>query len=378
MKSKTILNFSGKLNITFTFILLMQIHYFISMSKLETLPFMSIVRMFLFGTSVFLLVIKYVLFSSKVNTQKLLIFFLLTAMAISMVYFSGGMTVSKMILYALILKGVAVEKCLAYFLKADLISLGIIGTASALGIVGNFYYVKDSVIFCLGFNNVNTLAGLLYAIIVIDLCLNYHKIKFIWWKGIAGTITIFLMTQSRAPTISLIIAVILVAFEKKKLLNYKSFIIKNSFVLVALLSLYVAREFKIADKIWNAINLMLSWRPYFFNKYYTNFPILLMGNNFEVSSSGALDNAYLMIIYKYGISCFLIYALIFYFSFKWAATEKNKAFFVVTIAFVAYFFMEFSPILVNFCVSIVYFWVKFWEDIARRKLDESKHSNSNI
>lgn len=379
MKMKV--NKSTKISFTFLFVLMMQMHYLLGMSRFSKFGSIEIFRLLLFALAIFFVFLKYLAANVRITRIQLFVMFVLVAVSFLGMYFSDGMTVVKMLLFSLSFKDVKVENVFAYFLKADLICLCLVSSASLFGIIDNFRLVGDENVFALGFSNSNTLASILFAIAVTDLCLQYSKCRSIWWKGIASVIAIYVLTKSRAPTFSLILMILLVFMEKKGLFKVSrktGMVMGGAFVLLGILSFVIAKTFNINKNFWTIINASFSWRPYFFHQYYQNFDVLLFGNKFDLSDYGPLDNAYLMLVYKYGIVIVLVYAVIFFVSFVWSSMESNKGYFILGVSLLAYFFMEFTPILINLNMFLVYFWTRFWTNSRKGNQHGDKCCCSSI
>lgn len=377
---------SLKLNCVNMFVLLMQCHYFWGMSQFSAYEFSSIFQTALFVSAVGCLLLRYMNGQGRISYRQLGIIFGIVVISFVGLYNSGGMTLVKMILFALALKGVPLQNAMKYFYRSNIFCFIVIVSSSLIGVIKNITVVDGRTFYYLGFNNPNTLAALIFSIAVLDLCINYEGYPSLWWKGLLAVGIIFFLTESRSAILSMLFLVILVFLEKRKIFETKKLqsLAAYWFLIMGAGSFLLAKFFQMNSSFASKLNQLLSWRPYFFHRYYENFQVLLFGNSFSLAEEGALDNAYLMLLFRYGIIIFLLYAIMFYLAAKWAAKEKNASYFLLIFTYGAYFFMEFTPLLINLDIPLVYFWVQFWTRKKQKnkeqkdRLNEDKHYCSHL
>ena len=355
----------------------MQCHYFWGMSKFSQYTFSFYVQTSFFVIA--LLFLSYTILAShtevtKVTYNQLLYLVLILVIILLGLTTSGGLTLAKLFLFAIALKEAKIDNTLRYFYRADIFCLLIIVLSALTGIIDNVA-VQDGkqIRYNLGFNNLNTLAALIFGIVALDICINYER-KWLsaWQRGFVGGVLIVIFTASRAAIISTAVLETIV-FLDKRIISFRKvsgFIKKHVQYLFLVLgggSLCVAKFYNGNSVIMTKINDILSWRLYFFNKYYYTFGVSVFGNNFSTNEYGPLDNAYLVLLFRYGIIIFFVYAFLFCMAAKWAYHEKNSMILYLFIPFCIYFFLEFTPLLINFDVPLIYFCIKFWSKMRGKK-----------
>lgn len=354
------------------YIFFMQLHYFLVMSQYSNFSNVNIIQNICFAISILFIVARYVHPNAKFTKETISVLFAVGCCAFASFLFSEGQTFIKLILFGIALRGVPFERMLQYYFKAtSSCTLFVVGSA-ALGIIENSSFINDGVTYySLGFNNPNTAAIFLFVLIVTFNCIYYKKLS---WGMLLIEITfpflILAVTDSRSVMVSLIIMLILMFFDKVKInLIFNglfTILLKYLFILIGAVSYGIAKYYSAENPIFFKLNEMLSWRPFFFHKYFVNVEVTLFGNAIHLDSIGALDNAYLMLLYRYGIVVFLLYCAIFIFVSNEFISTGNKKMLTIVIVYEIYFFMEFTPILVNVNIVLLYFIAQFWNKYKQR------------
>lgn len=173
----------------------------------------------------------------------------------------------------------------------------------------------------LGFNP-NILAISIFVILIVRLYLMEQKPK-IWWEGISVAIIINMVTNCRSVVAFLILLSIILFFDVVQIVDVKILACISEIlpIVLSFISIFIARNFDMSNIKWLELNHIMSARPYLYHLYYTNFPIRLLGNYFDKTNYGALDNTYLMFLFRYGVVIYVIYMFIF---FKAIVTAKKK------------------------------------------------------
>lgn len=350
------------------FLFFMQLHYCLGMSQYSMYPVVGIVRNLCFIVALFLLAIKSLTFNRLFSKSGILAIFVIVVCAFLAFSRTGGQTFLKLILFAIILKGVDEGVFFKYFYRINWLVIIFIVISSLTGIISNVKVVSDGrTLYSFGFNNTNTLALFLCLQLITLNYLNYRRIKpRHLLLDLVCAVAIERITNSRSATIAIFLFVALYiiqnnVIEKNKFLTEA---VKYLFLIMSLASILIAALYDSNNAFWLKLNEWLSWRPYFWNKYYLMLPLTLWGNSIDLSETGALDNAYLMLIFQYGIIIFLIYAILFVSIYVEASKEKNRGITILIIVYEFYFFMEFSPILVNVNIVILWGLLRLWRKRA--------------
>lgn len=171
-----------------------------------------------------------------------------------------------------------------------------------------------------GFQHINFLGGNALLLFMAIMYIRYDKYC---WKDFLGTIMIIailiLVVFTKTAALLILIISLLVLFEKvigkfnKKIITITIFVI----IIMSLLSTFIFSNIYDQDNVLHQyINKILSGRLYYNNYFLTNYDVKLFGQSIEfVSSIEAiknhtkalvLDNAFLYLLYVYGIIEFCI------------------------------------------------------------------------
>ena len=156
-----------------------------------------------------------------------------------------------------------------------------------------------------------------------------------------------------------ILTFVLLIFRKPlqdtRLLKVVSWPFQFLFLILAVFSYYVTIMYRAGNSNWQKLNLLLSGRLYAWQGYYSRYGISVFGNKLSTEYYGALDNAYLQLIIKYGLIAFILYAVIFVVISRYAWKNNRWVLFTLIISTEFYFLAEFGPMIVNFCPVILCF-----------------------
>lgn len=353
---------------------MLQFNYFIGMSTYNKTTIGGILEKSCLIMAIAAIAIHYVV--DKNTTVKKSSFVLrwlfFMIVAYNAVTTSGG-TMIKMLLFVLAFKDVEKKEIWKYYYKSTGAAILFVIVSTGLGIIEKTQIRKNGTYaYGLGFN-ANILAISVFFVLLIRLYLMGKKPK-IWWEGIIAIIMINRITKCRAIVAILIFLTVIMFFDVTRKLNVKVLAYVSGFlpVILSCLSIFVAKNFDISNARWLALNRFMSARPYLYHLYYVNFPIKLMGNYFNKADYGAMDNTYLMLLFRYGLVIYVIYMIIFFKTIIIATKKKDQLCLYITIIYFAYFSVEYSPSIMNLNFVLIYFWIEFWEKRTNLKGSEKK------
>lgn len=210
-----------------------------------------------------------------------------------------------------------------------------------------FYRIDGTVRYTLGFIHPNTLGFYTMMLVFEYFYINRDKISI---RQYVFAIIIFLINWkiSDSRTCALIIfAFILYNLINgkwiNKLLNNK--IIKTlttySFLIFSLLSIAIGFIYNSNNPLMIHLNELLSLRPQNYALYLSSYPITILGNNLPDSINGKfLDNAYLLLILKFGIVQYLGYLFLTIKTFHNLYSKKCNYLIVILLLLLLYGLME--------------------------------------
>ena len=332
------------------FLICMNLNYLLGLSQLN-IGGKSVMAEYLFAAAG----IAFVIFHSitKRGYHYSVLEFIAIAFALSMGFFSlmrsGAMTFVKLILFWLGCRGVEDKKLLKYEAWSLIISAGFIVATSIIGITSMRYWGNNAV-FSFGFKNPNNLPSIITAILF-AYCLSRDEpltIKSILFQ-ILITLIMYRSTGSRSALMVLLMFYVLLLICRIPLARrfFESALrfLPCLYIFLSAVSYYVGRAYVHSNVNWLRLNYLLSWRPYLWNKYASTTGLTLFGNRLE--EMGTLDNAYLVLLLRYGLIVFFVYVLMFSNISKMAYRKIDLPLGLAIICYEAYFMFEFTPILVN-------------------------------
>lgn len=355
------------------FILFMQLHYWLNMSRFSKLPGFAYFRIACFVFALGCLFFHFAITGTKLTRGTWIIVGGLMVLGVVGVFTVDGLTIIKMFLFALAIKDVPIRTVINWFLYSTLFIVIMVTSCSFLGIIENYSAVGSWRYYYLGFNNSNTAALIFFTCIVSYIYLHYTDFGLKNWAIIViATVVVGYLTISRSFVVAMIILMLFMTIDKFTK-NFRRHFLSGIFspVLGFFFPMFFGVSFYIAamfsdSSLWMKVNLALSWRPYFYHKYYSYFNISLLGNNFELADLGPLDNAYLMLLFRYGVVILLVYMAIFAHMSLKSLAKKNYIVVFLCVAYEAYFVMEYSPFMINANIPLLFFFANIWKNKDKR------------
>lgn len=362
---------------------MLQFNYFIGMSTYKYTGVGKAFENVCLIVAIIAIIIHYI-FDKNVRIKKssFVLICLLPIMAFYTVAATSGGTMIKMLMFALSFKGIPKKQIWKYYYKSTITALFFIFISSCLGIIEKTKILKNGT-YAYGFGlNPNILAIAIFFVLIIRLYLLEKKPK-IWWEGIIVAIIINEIIKCRSAVVLLALLSLIMFFHIMRNIDIRILAWVGSILPVAMsfFSIFIAQNFDMNNTDWLRVNRFMSARPYLYHLYYINFPINLFGNYFDKTNYGAMDNTYLMLLFRYGIFIYVIYMIIFLITVAVAKKRQDRWCLYITIIYFVYFCIEYSPSIMNLNFVLIYFWLEFWEKnshIKRGRIHDDKCYYSSI
>lgn len=341
------------------FIWCMNISFVISMSQLYEYQFFHYVAVFLDVIAILFLFYHYIIARGlQIKTAT----FSAIAVVVGIISYisSDGPTILKLILFILAIQAVGERRILSYFYGSLILAFIIVMISSFAGLTTLTYYSRFKQAYRFGFQNPNTVPVVLFAIMS---GVNIAHEKTLKFKHIVLELIVMLVSyyfcKGRTAFYICILTFVLLIFRKPlqdtRFLKVVSWPFQFLFLILAVFSYYVTIMYRAGNSNWQKLNLLLSGRLYAWQGYYSRYGISVFGNKLSTEYYGALDNAYLQLIIKYGLIAFILYAVIFVAISRYAWKNNRWVLFTLIISTEFYFLAEFGPMIVNFCPEILCF-----------------------
>ena len=282
--------------------------------------------------------------NSSINLSQIIKFSFIGVLMMVTVLSSAGRELALLVLYWIILKDTNQKQLIKSFFYARIVALLF---NVLLALIGIYHVLDDGGNMILGFLNPNFLGLWVFDIVLLLIVQNNKKpnplkiiaiivSEFLCWK--------YINCRSAAIAIAIlaILSLLRKMFENKKLFTFG---VKYSYAFFAGISI-VLGKIGVSNTALIAIDKILSGRIIAWNVYFQVMPITMFGNIFYAGAFYPLDNAYLYILFRYGIIAFIIYGLANYFAAKNAINQKFYNMQIAILALLIYSLMEFSPMSV--------------------------------
>lgn len=270
---------------------------------------------------------------------------------------SGSPTIIKLIMFFYAVNKVDRVKVLKWFILSLLVPFSFVAISSILGFTNiQFEGQKNALAF--GMINPNTVPVIIFAVIVAYNLYNENNIKtstllseaFISWL-------VYYFCRARTAGLVLLLYLFLLfinkAWGKKKFILNILWLFQFFFPICALITLALTVLFGSRTSFWLLMNNLSSGRLVAWNYYFNTYGISIFGSSIDFNR-GALDNAYMMLLLKYGIISFITYLILFTFVSIYSYKKRLLVLFVSVLATEVYCIAEFGPMLINFCPVLLY------------------------
>lgn len=225
-----------------------------------------------------------------------------------------------------------------------------------------------------GFHHPNAL-GFILAMIYVDIIIlafgKYNKALLV----MVGAVLLYLsnLADSRTSMIAIvaIITIMLTTSVKlddsiKEYKKAKKTFITISPLLFAIFSVIISNIYSGDNSFLASINTLFSNRLSLQAYYFDNFPITLFGQKI-IMTEYPLDNAYLSLLFKFGVFGFSLVMLMYILSIRKMLSEKNRLVFRILLLLMIYALMESSPMRIIITPISICFIAKESERILHEK-----------
>lgn len=260
---------------------------------------------------------------------------------------------------------------------------------SKLNLTNEYIVYRGSILrSSFGFSHPNNFSLALTSIIIDFLYLKRNQLKwFALFLPLTAFFIVYKYTDSRASMILIVIIGLLMLYKiiiknkniklVNKIFDNKifQFLVKNSWIIMTLISFAVVLLYYLKTKIGISFNNKLSGRLSMWNKFLNNYSIKLFGNSVEFISSEdsailnqnvmVIDNSYIRLLIQYGSFIFIYFYYLFYKLFNRLFNNKNFLMIVICLIFILYGFVE-SGI---YKITINVFLISFKDIIFGEKTD---------
>ena len=278
---------------------------------------------------------------------------------------SAGRELVLLALYWIILKDANQSQLIVSFEYAAITALF---CNTILALTGVYHVFDDNNNLTIGFLNPNFL-GLFVFDIVALVDLQNNKSKKLYGMAVIAAILCWKYINCRSAALAIVILVVL-SLMRGILEGNKLFLlgVKYSYVILSGLSIALGK-IGVSNAILMTIDKVLSGRIIAWNVYFQNKPITLLGTLFYARDFYPLDNAYLWLLFRYGVIVFVIYAVANYLVSKKAIERKTYNMQIVILALAFYSLMEFSPMSVFNHIGLALLTAKSTNASVQRKIE---------
>ena len=296
------------------------------------------------------LIFNFAIQAKKYKKKEIFILFLLIILSILVTFFSKEKQIMRLVLLICTAISIDFKKFVKYDFKVKIIFAAIIITCYYLGLTEVYYmYREDGTIrSSMGFSHPNVFGGFIFSIICDYIFLRAKKLNILDVIIIvSSSFIVSYFSDSRTSQICIIlvlIGAIFVKFDKMKILDCKvmKIFIRNSFFIFAIMSFLLAYLYSQNNPIVINLNEKFSGRISFISRFFEEYDIHLFGQEIEIvgtvlsqktgKAAWILDNAYSMILLRYGLITFLLmgYALNKFFRY---AYKENKYILIIMLIF---------------------------------------------
>ena len=299
-----------------------------------------------------LLLLVFILKNNKINKKVFLVILLLTILTITSMFITNGNAIWNIVLFLITSKNINLDKLIKFDLIIKTIVIIIIFILYKNGLTDDIVIYRNSVRrYGLGFGHPNT-----FSVYLMSICLDLLYISFkTKYKRISYLIIIFSILfiskycDSRSAIFTLLLTLILsisisLIKNKKILMNITS---KLPYLfMIASFVATILYKYKNYFPFIESLNALLSNRILLMYQFYEEYSITLLGNRFidyhtqATSTASVLDNAYILLLTKFGIIISLIIVIALSKRIKKAYSEENIGLIVCLLSFSFFGLME--------------------------------------
>lgn len=353
------------------FLWCMNFSFVLGMSQLDNTLFGKCIETVFVLCGIFFFMLHFMT-SAQIQWKAFIGLAFLIVVGLIALWFSGGATLLKLVLFFAITQKVSSEEILKSFIQSLMIPLSFTIILSLLGVL-DLYYEGEKNALEFGMINPNTIPVIVFAIIVAYNLLNEKRItnKIVFFELIISCLLYYFCKARTAGIILSMYIVCVGIFKKKKKISGAFWILQYTFLLGTLASYVIIYGFRERTPFWLGINNILSGRPWAWDLYFSQYGVKFLGQYVDLTMA-ALDNAYLRSLIQYGFLVFCVYLFIFVLMSRYAYKNNKIVLLASIVAYEAYFMAEFGPMLINFNSVLMYGACIM---LNYRKNDEGKRRN---
>ena len=320
--------------------------------------------------SYLLLVINFVVQSSKYKVKSIILIVLCIVISLISWKVSNSSEIAVLIIFVVSLKNIKFNDIVSFDIKAKITLVATILIFYALGLTDVYYkYREDGRIrSSMGFSHPNIFGTYIFSICCEYIYLNYKKIKF--YKVVGLVVVSFLVSyfsDSRTAQLSILIAVLFwCVFSKYNIFKYKvvNFTLSILFLILTIISYVLGVLYSDNNGFVLKLDELLTGRIKCIDQFINEYDVKLFGNELELVgtreaeengiSAKILDNAYIKILLQYGLVSYLLFFILLFFGIKNAIKEKNYALCTMFLVYMIYGIFENALFLIRYNVFLMY------------------------
>lgn len=328
--------------------------------------------------SILILIFVFIMQSKKYSYKSLIFTVFLIGISIWSSIISKDKTILKLVLLLINFKDIDFDK----FIKKDFIFKSILIIAVIilyyLGMTNNVMVYREGIFRnAFGFSHPNLFAAYLMILCFDLFYINRNKsFKIPIIFSILISFFIYKYVDSRTTLIIILLAIFLIVTRKiiiEKVCNNKiiSFIFKNLFLIFLIVSIFSAYKYDASNEMWSAVNKIFSGRLRLNYYFLSNYNINLFGNNVITNEYLILDNSYINVLLRFGISTLFFLDLLFRRAVSKSIEDKNSVLLIIFILLFIYGVSESYLYKVSRNAFLLYFSTVL-NTISNRKIVNNK------
>lgn len=285
------------------------------------------------------------------------------------VFFSRGREFVLVVLHAVALIGANEKKVLKAYLCANLLTLAIALFCGTFNIGGKLYYISVGLRFIsLGFLHKNMAGTAICRICMSFLCLNYdtHR-RRAYMVILLSAAVMWFVVECRTAALGMLVLFLLMVSQKLWLRRrFVRRVLPYLFLMFLAGSVFIAYNFDRNNVVWLGLTGWLSGRLDMWQFYTRIKSLTLLGDFFYTADVGSLDNAYLYMLYRYGILALAMCAWINVTMAKTYLDSGNNVMLICMVASQIMALFEFGPMTINCNVAMIVFFTQQYTRKSRR------------
>jgi len=333
-----------------------------------------------------ILLLVFIIRNKKTTKSNILIIMVLVMLILISMKISKGTAILNIILFIITAKGMDIDKVIKFDLVIKLILIILVYILYINGLTEYVViYRNDSSVlrYGLGFGHPNT-----FSVYLMSICLDFLYLKFkskqkkfAYLAIVLAIIFISKYCDSRSSIYTLTIALIISLFapliKKNKIISNMFSNIPIIFMIVSLLATIMYKYKKIFT-FMPALNEIFSNRILLMYQFYEKYSINIFGNYFidyhtqSTATGSVLDNAYILLLLKFGILITIIIILAISKRVKKSLKDGNMGLVVCLTSFAFFGLMENGMIVLFYNPFLLFLSHLIFDNKKKGELNENK------